>query len=93
MRVKCYLHYGDGYNGLPNKSPFNKIIVTAGAPSIPELLFNQLSVGGSMIIPLGEGKQIMTLVIKTCEKSYKKIEFENFNERHFKFVPMLKNNQ
>jgi len=93
MRVKCYLHYGDGYNGLPNKSPFNKIIVTAGAPSIPELLFNQLSVGGSMIIPLGEGKQIMTLVIKTCEKSYKKIEFDNFNERHFKFVPMLKNNQ
>ena len=46
-----------------------------------------------MIIPLGEGKQIMTLVIKTCEKSYKKIEFDNFNVRHFKFVPMLKNNQ
>ena len=91
MRIKCYLHYGDGYNGLPDKAPFNKIIVTAGAPSIPKALFNQLSVGGSMIIPLGAKKQIMTLLIKTCKKSYKKIEFDNFNERHFQFVPMLKN--
>tara|TARA_B100001564_G_C20498865_1_gene605196 strand:- start:30 stop:689 length:660 start_codon:yes stop_codon:yes gene_type:complete len=93
MRIKCYLHYGDGYNGLPIKAPFNKIIVTAGAPSVPELLFNQLSVGGSMIIPLGKKKQIMTLLIKTCKKSFKKIEFDNFNERHFQFVPMLKNKQ
>ena len=44
-----------------------------------------------MIIPLGAKKQIMTLLIKTCKKSYKKIEFDNFNERHFQFVPMLKN--
>ena len=48
-------------------------------------------IGGSMIIPLGEKKQIMTLLIKTCKKTYKKIEFDNFNERHFQFVPMLKN--
>ena len=91
MRVKCYLHYGDGYDGLPDKAPFNKIIVTAGSPSVPELLFNQLSVGGSMIIPLGEKEQIMTLLIKTTEKTYKKFEFDNYNERHFQFVPMLKN--
>ena len=91
MRIKCYLHYGDGYNGLPTKAPFNKIIVTAGAPSIPELLFNQLSVGGSMIIPLGEKKQIMTLIIKSSKNTFKKIEFDNFDQRHFQFVPMLKN--
>lgn len=91
MRVKCYLHYGDGYDGLPDKAPFNKIIVTAGAPSIPELLFNQLSIGGSMIIPIGEIEQIMTLLIKTTEKTYKKFEFDNYNESHFQFVPMLKN--
>ena len=91
MRVKCYLHYGDGYDGLPDKAPFNKIIVTAGAPSIPELLFNQLSIGGSMIIPIGEKEQIMTLLIKTTEKTYKKFEFDNYNESHFQFVPMLKN--
>ena len=91
MHIKANLYYGDGYKGLPEKSPFTKIIVTAGAPSIPIELFNQLSIGGSMIIPLGEKQQTMTLLIKTNEKDYKKIEFDNFNQRYFKFVPMLKN--
>lgn len=91
MHIKANLYYGDGYKGLREKSPFTKIIVTAGAPSIPIELFNQLSIGGSMIIPLGEKQQTMTLLIKTTEKDYKKIEFDNFNKRYFKFVPMLKN--
>ena len=91
MRVKANLHYGDGYDGLPDKAACDKMIVTAGAPNIPEKLFKQLTIGGSMIIPLGIENQIMTLIIKTSKNQWKKIEFDNFKERHFQFVPMLKN--
>ena len=85
------MHYGDGYEGLPEKGPFDKIIVTAGAPKLPEKLFLQLTIGGMMIIPIGQGEQTMTLIIKTSKSTYKKVEFDNFNESHFRFVPMLKN--
>ena len=91
MRIKAFLYYGDGYEGLQNEAPFDKIIVTAGAPSLPEKLFKQLAIGGMMIIPIGTGEQIMTLVIKTTSTSFKKVEFDNFNQKKFKFVPMLKN--
>ncbi len=90
MKVKAFLHYGDGYDGLPEKGPFDKIIVTAGAPNIPEKLFQQLSIGGMMIVPIGTGSQVMTLIIKTATTTYKKVEFDNFNETNFRFVPMLK---
>jgi len=93
MRIKAFLHYGDGYQGLPEKAPFDKIIVTAGAPTIPKKLFKQLAIGGSMIIPLGIEEQTMSLLIKTSENQYKKIVFDNFKESHFRFVPMLKNKQ
>ena len=93
MRIKAHLHYGDGYLGLPAKAPFDKIIVTAGAPEIPQELFKQLTIGGLMMIPLGSEEQIMTLVVKTNEKEFEKVEFDNFNQRHFRFVPMLKNKQ
>ena len=93
MRIKASLHYGDGYEGLPEKAPFDKIIVTAGAPSLPEKLFIQLAIGGMMIIPIGTGTQVMTLIIKTSKSTYKKVEFDNFNETNFRFVPMLKNKQ
>lgn len=93
MRIKASLYYGDGYEGVVDKAPFDKIIITAGAPSIPKHLFQQLTIGGSMIIPLGIKSQIMTLIIKTSKNQFKKIEFSNFNESHFRFVPMLKNKQ
>jgi len=93
MHIKASLHYGDGYEGIPKEAPFDKIIVTAGALSIPRELFNQLTIGGMMMIPLGEGKQLMTLLIKTSKTKFEKIEFDNYNERHFRFVPMLKNKQ
>ena len=93
MRIKAHLNYGDGYLGLPNHAPFDKIIVTAGAPEIPQELFKQLGIGGLMMIPLGAKKQVMTLIVKTSETALKKIEFDNFNEQHFRFVPMLKNKQ
>jgi protein-L-isoaspartate(D-aspartate) O-methyltransferase len=78
--------YGDGYKGLPTYGPFDKIIITAGSPVIPEELLAQLKVGGRMVIPFGPSqKQIMYVVVKTSETEY-------YKEAHgtFVFVPMLK---
>lgn len=79
-----HLSFGDGYKGLPQHAPFDKIIVTCGAPKIPPALLNQLIIGGKMVIPLGEDPQIMTLLIR---KSAKEIEKKEYGE--FRFVPML----
>lgn len=76
--------FGDGYKGLPEFAPFDGIIVTAGAPFVPKPLLSQLKIGGRLVIPLGEKQQIMTLYIRTSEKSFEKYEFGDFN-----FVPML----
>ncbi|MFW6249418.1 MAG: protein-L-isoaspartate(D-aspartate) O-methyltransferase [Bacteroidota bacterium] len=79
------LFYGDGYEGLPSYAPFDKILVTAGAPLIPNALLQQLKAGGFMIIPLGKGNnQVMTKIIKRNEKDFEKIEYGNF-----RFVPLL----
>jgi protein-L-isoaspartate(D-aspartate) O-methyltransferase len=77
--------YGDGYQGLPTYGPFDRILVTAAAPEIPEKLLEQLKTGGRMVIPLGHyGSQIMTLVVKTGEGT-----FETSEHGCFVFVPML----
>lgn len=79
------LVFGDGYKGFPAYAPFDKIIVTCGAPEIPIDLLKQLSVGGIMVIPVGEGnEQIMKRIIRTGEESFEQEEFGTF-----KFVPML----
>ena len=78
--------YGDGYKGLPTYGPFDKIIITAGAPVIPEELLTQLKVGGRMVMPMGpREKQTMYVLVKTSETEY-------YKESHgsFVFVPMLK---
>jgi protein-L-isoaspartate(D-aspartate) O-methyltransferase len=79
------LIYGDGYLGLPEEAPFDGIIVTAGAPEVPKALLSQLKVGGRLVIPVGDDVQVMTLFIRTSEKSFEKHEFGDF-----RFVPMLK---
>jgi protein-L-isoaspartate(D-aspartate) O-methyltransferase len=76
--------YGDGYKGQPAFAPFDKIIITAGAPFIPDALLSQLRVGGRMVIPVGDKVQIMTLIEKVGEKNFEKTEFGEF-----KFVPLL----
>jgi protein-L-isoaspartate(D-aspartate) O-methyltransferase len=76
--------FGDGYKGLPEKAPFDKIIVTAGAPYVPKALLSQLKVGGKLLIPVGEKTQIMTLLIRKSPK-----EFEKHELGDFAFVPML----
>lgn len=80
--------YGDGYKGLPIFAPFDKIIITAGAPIIPEPLLDQLKVGGIMVIPLGEKVQIMTFIKKTGPKTFEKVEYGEF-----KFVPLLEDKE
>ena len=76
--------FGDGYQGLKEKAPFDKIIVTAGAPFVPKPLLSQLKVGGMLLIPVGEKTQIMTLFIRKSPK-----EFEKHELGDFAFVPML----
>ena len=78
--------YGDGFEGLPAKAPFDKIIVTCGAPNIPAKLLNQLKINGIMVIPVGENTQEMKRITKVSEDQYKD---ESFGE--FRFVPMLQN--
>src|SRR5690554_5413274 len=81
------LFFGDGYKGLPAFAPFDKIIITAAAPYVPEDLKKQLKVGGIMVIPHGKGKsQQMQRITKISEE---KFEVEDF--RSFSFVPMLHN--
>ena len=79
-----HISFGDGYKGLPGYAPFDSIIVTAGAPFIPQPLMAQLKVGGRLVIPLGEEVQIMTLLIRVSETQFEKHEFGEF-----RFVPLL----
>jgi len=81
------LFYGDGYKGLPSYAPFDKVIVTAGAPEIPKELLKQLKVGGVMIIPVGGDQgQVMHSITRISET-----DFEQKTHGDFAFVPMLKN--
>lgn len=86
MNIHPQCFFGDGYLGLPGYQPFDKIIVTCGAPFVPEELVNQLKVGGIMIIPVGQGTQTMHKITKISENETKTETFGNF-----RFVPMLEN--
>lgn len=79
-----HLGFGDGYKGLPDHAPFDKIIVTAGAPFVPKALLAQLKLGGMLVIPIGTTKQLMYLYKRTAVKHFEKHELEAC-----KFVPML----
>lgn len=80
------LFYGDGYKGLPTYAPFDKIIVTAGAPYIPTDLLDQLKIGGTMVIPVDEGdSQRMKKIVKRSATN-----FETEDLSLFRFVPLLK---
>jgi protein-L-isoaspartate(D-aspartate) O-methyltransferase len=82
------LSFGDGYNGWEEFAPFDKILVTAGAPFVPKPLLSQLKIGGSLVIPVGDDVQTMTLYIRKDEK-----EFEKHEHGQFRFVPLLKESQ
>ena len=77
--------YGDGYEGLPTFAPFDKIVITAAAPEIPEKLIEQLKKGGMMVVPLGTGEiQRMVRITKLENDVLKEEVFD-----HFSFVPMV----
>ena len=78
------LVFGDGYKGLPEFAPFDRILVTAGAKEVPKALLNQLVIGGRMVIPVGTETQEMILMVRTSAK-----EFEKQKHGTFRFVPML----
>lgn len=79
------LFFGDGYKGLPSYSPYDGILVTCGAPFLPEKLVEQLKVGGRLVIPIGEtGSQVMYRFTKNADGT---LEQENFGD--CAFVPML----
>ena len=83
-----YQTYGDGYKGLPTYAPFDKIIVTAGAPEIPKELLKQLKIGGIMVIPVGDKSQKMISILRLNEENFEMYEFGEF-----KFVPMLESRE
>ena len=77
--------YGDGYEGLPTYAPFDKVLITAAAPEIPQKLVSQLKPGGMMVIPVGTGEvQVMKRLTKQADGSMKEEIFDRFS-----FVPML----
>lgn len=78
------LIFGDGYIGLESEAPFDGIIVTAGAPFVPNPLLAQLKVGGKLVIPVGENVQIMTVFLRKSETEFVKEEYGEF-----RFVPLL----
>lgn len=78
---------GDGYAGWPENAPFNKIIVTAAAVSVPEPLIAQLSEGGRMIIPVGAQNETQQLVL--IEKKNGKVYSNNLLP--VRFVPFTRN--
>lgn len=80
--------HGDGYKGLPLDAPYDRIIVTAGAPYIPKALMAQLKIGGRMVIPVGEESQKMYLLIRTSASHFEQHEYGDC-----KFVPMLEDKE
>ncbi len=76
---------GDGSKGIEAHAPYDKMIVTAGAPFVPEILLKQLKIGGILVIPVGDEKsQKMITVIRVSENEYDRIELDTF-----RFVPLV----
>jgi protein-L-isoaspartate(D-aspartate) O-methyltransferase len=85
MGYKAQLTHGDGYKGWPQFAPFDKVLVTCGAPLVPDALVQQLKIGGRLVIPVGEGSdQRMLTVDRTAP-----MHFDQQDHGMFRFVPML----
>ncbi|MGB9701592.1 MAG: protein-L-isoaspartate(D-aspartate) O-methyltransferase [Candidatus Kapaibacteriota bacterium] len=85
LGYEIYQKLGDGTNGWPEFAPYDRIIVTAGAPETPLPLLKQLSIGGIMVIPIGDkNSQIMTKITRQSMINFTKEEFSQF-----RFVPLI----
>ena len=78
--------FGDGYKGWVENAPYDRILVTAGAPEVPKSLLQQLKIGGKLVIPIGDKEQQMIRYTRTAEKVFDKESFGTF-----RFVPLLEN--
>jgi protein-L-isoaspartate(D-aspartate) O-methyltransferase len=85
MGYKTFLTHGDGYKGLPQFAPFDKVLVTCGAPLVPETLLAQLKVGGRLVIPVGDGPVQRMLSVDRKGPDV----FDHQEHGAFRFVPML----
>jgi protein-L-isoaspartate(D-aspartate) O-methyltransferase len=84
MGYRPYFFYGDGSKGLPAKAPYDKIIVTAGAPVVPLALTDQLAENGVLVIPVGDREKQKMVKITKSKANLLKEEFD-----YFAFVPLL----
>lgn len=84
-RIRTFL--ADGNKGLPTYAPFDRILITAAAPEIPQALIDQLKTGGMMVLPLCENEEYQTMV-RITKKEDGNLKRETFGD--FRFVPMLK---
>jgi protein-L-isoaspartate(D-aspartate) O-methyltransferase len=82
-----HFFYGDGYEGLPDHAPFDRILITAAAAEIPEQLLHQLAIGGKMVLPLAKGGDYQTMmrITRLADNEYRQESFDLFS-----FVPMLR---
>jgi len=85
MGYKPHFFCGDGSKGIEQHAPYDKIIVTAGAPFVPEIMLKQLKIGGIFVIPVGDEKeQKMVTIIRVGENDFDRIELDTF-----RFVPLV----
>jgi protein-L-isoaspartate(D-aspartate) O-methyltransferase len=86
LNYKPKFFFGDGYEGLPTYAPFDRILVTAAAPEVPESLLDQLAIGGILVVPEGDKQgQKMIKVLRESEDKYTRSE-----HGYFSFVPLLR---
>lgn len=88
LGYRAEIKYGDGFKGMPVFAPFDRIIVTCGAPYVPKALLSQLIPGGHMIIPVGEGQQKMVRIDKGSDGTFRQRVLGDAA-----FVPMLKDRE
>jgi len=86
LNYKPIFFYGDGYEGLPAYAPFDRILITAAAPAIPQKLLDQLARGGILVVPEGDraGQRMVRMVRKS------ETEYERSEHGYFSFVPLLR---
>lgn len=86
LNIAC--KYGDGYLGWNEFAPFDGIVITCGAAEVPQKLLKQLKIGGILVVPLGEGVQTMTKIVRLSEN-----EFKTTQHGIFRFVPMIQDKE
>ncbi len=85
MGYKAHFFLGDGSKGIAEHAPYDKIIVTAGAPFVPDIMLKQLKLGGILVIPVGnEKEQKMVTILRVGENDFERIELDTF-----RFVPLV----